>query len=460
MPGIERLTFPGVLRRGGREFRYSGALFAEPPRAPAVGSERRALWRCDAGVTMERDTVGILPMKRVGRIACTRNRSASARAANPSSGKSLGVVVRSTGRLDSQNGDPLLRIELSVRGMLLVGFALLAVVALVQLWSVVVLLLTSLILMGALLPYVTWLETKGVPRVAASLLLVFVIVLMLFLLFAVTVPAVVDQFRSLAEDLPGHARRLDEALRALGMQVNLKGRLSEIDWARWVSGPAVNYGARAALWLFSLITVSVLTVYLLIDAPKLAGIIYAFVPHGREPDAERVLNSLSRVVGGYVRGQVITSVAIGVYTFLVLTVARIPDALAFAVLAGFMDIIPIVGAIAAVGPPVLAAFELSSTRALVVLAALLAYQQFEDRYLAPNVYGSTLKLPPLVVLLAATCGAQLLGIAGVLLALPAAAAARLAVEYWLEHRQARLAPDLPRSEALAPETSARGSVNE
>jgi len=220
-----------------------------------------------------------------------------------------------------------------------------------------------------------------------------------------------------------------------------------------LSGSVASYGTRVVVALFSLVTVAVLTVYLLIDAPRLAGMIYTFVPQGREPEAERFLNSLSQVVGGYVRGQAITSAVIATYTFVVLSVVGVPDALAFAVLAGFMDIIPIIGAIVAVVPPVVAAFDLSPARALVVFGALLVYQQFEDRYLVPKVYGSTLKLPPLVVLLAAVCGAELLGVAGVLLALPAASAGRVLLEYWLERRQPALSSGLPADEPLAPDTA-------
>src|SRR5688500_1081192 len=131
--------------------------------------------------------------------------------------------------------------------MFVAGLAILAILALVKLWPIVLLLLTALIFMGALLPYVTWLVRKGVPRVAASLLIIFGIVLVLFLLFAITLPAVVDQFRSFASDLPGHARSLDEELLARGMQVDLETRLSEIDWGRLVSGSAVSYGTRAVV---------------------------------------------------------------------------------------------------------------------------------------------------------------------------------------------------------------------
>jgi predicted PurR-regulated permease PerM len=80
-----------------------------------------------------------------------------------------------------------------------------------------------------------------------------------------------------------------------------------------------------------------------------------------------------------------------------------------------------------------ATLGVSVERAGVVLVLLVIYQQFEDRYLVPKVYGATLGLPPLVVLLVVLAGGQLLGIMGVLLALPGVAASRVIIAYARQH---------------------------
>jgi predicted PurR-regulated permease PerM len=89
---------------------------------------------------------------------------------------------------------------------------------------------------------------------------------------------------------------------------------------------------------------------------------------------------------------------------------------------------------------VAAALQESSTQALIVLAALVAYQQFEDRILVPRVYGRTLNLPPVIVLIAVLAGAELLGITGVLLALPLTAAGRVGLDYLMQNREILLGP--------------------
>jgi predicted PurR-regulated permease PerM len=165
-----------------------------------------------------------------------------------------------------------------------------------------------------------------------------------------------------------------------------------------------------------------------------------------------MLEALGRVVGGYVRGQTITSAAIGVYTLLVLLAVDVENAYAYAVLAAFADIIPLVGAFIAVIPAGLNAFQESPTKGIIVVGLLVLYQQFEDRVLVPRVYGQTLNLPPIVVFIAVLVGAQLLGIVGVLLAIPAAAAGRVAVEFYLERRGLEpLGATVPETDVGAPD---------
>src|SRR5262249_11495623 len=133
------------------------------------------------------------------------------------------------------------------------------------------------------------------------------------------------------------------------------------------------------------------------------------------------------IVGGYMRGQVITSVAITVFTFGVLSAFRVDDALALAMFAGLTDVIPFVGGYIA-GAPALSAASSSGRGARGPVAALrVAYQEFESRILVPRVYGRTLRLSPAMVLLALLIGGTLLGILGALLALPIAAGAQMLV---------------------------------
>jgi predicted PurR-regulated permease PerM len=322
--------------------------------------------------------------------------------------------------------------------------------ALTQLWPILILIAVALLFMVALLPYVEWMVEKGLPRTVAVLILILGIIGVVAGLMALMVPAMVDEFTKLDEDLPEDARDAENFLDDFGIEVDLQQRARDFDWGDVISGEAAfDYGQRAVLVIFTIITVVVLTAYLLVDLPRLSRFFYQFIPPGREPEFEHLAESLSRVVGGYIRGQAVTSAAIGFYTLVVLLIVDVPNPVAFAVLAAFVDIIPLVGATIAVVLPTLSAFQESPTQAVIVLIALMAYQQFEDRFLVPRVYGATLNLPPIVVLIAVLVGGRLLGIAGVLLALPAAAIARVALDYVIERRG--VLPPLPTDEPVAPD---------
>lgn len=353
----------------------------------------------------------------------------------------------------------MLKIEISYRGMLLLGLAALSIWALIEVWPVVLLVITAFIFMAALLPYVDWLCRHGLHRVVAVLLMFLAVLGIVGGAVAVVVPAVVDEFRSVRDELPDDARDFEEFMSDLGFDTekwDLEGRARDIKWDELISGrAAVSYGQKVVLGVLSTITIIVLTAYLLVDTPRLSRFVYQFVPPEREADAREILQAFNRVVGGYVRGQVITSLIIGVYTLIVLLAVGVPNAIAFAVLAAFADIIPLVGAFIAIVPAAFAAFQESPTQALIVLIALLIYQQFEDRILVPRVYGQTLNLPALVVLLAVLVGGELLGIPGILLALPAAAAGRVMLDYYLERRRRfAVAEAEVVAAAIAPEESA------
>jgi predicted PurR-regulated permease PerM len=127
--------------------------------------------------------------------------------------------------------------------------------------------------------------------------------------------------------------------------------------------------------------------------------------------------------------------AIATFTFVYLEIIGVPNSLAFAVVAGLADVVPLVGSFVATIPPAAAALQESPSRAIAVIVGFAAYQQFEDRILVPRIYGHTLNLPPIIVLIAVLAGAELLGIMGVLLALPLTAAGRVLFDYGMERRR-------------------------
>lgn len=344
----------------------------------------------------------------------------------------------------------MLRIEISYRGLIAIAVALAGVWTFLKLWPVILLVLVSVLLMIGLLPFVDAMVRRGIGRVLSVLLLLVAILGFISLLFSVMVPALIEESQDAKDNLPESAREIENFLANFGINVELQDRAREFEWSDLLSGSdALNAGQRVLSATLGIITVIVMTAYLLADTPRMGRFIGQFIADDRKEEAERLFQAMTRVVGGYLRGQLITSLCIGVFTFVLLNILGVPNPLAFAVFAAFVDMIPLVGAIAATVPPTAAALQQSSTTALIVVVAMVVYQQFEDRYLVPRIYGRMLNLPPIIVLIAVLAGAELLGIMGVLLALPLTAAARVAVDFMIENRRLplvvvddqRLAPD-------------------
>jgi predicted PurR-regulated permease PerM len=158
------------------------------------------------------------------------------------------------------------------------------------------------------------------------------------------------------------------------------------------------------------------------------GSLFALVPRHFHLRMSRILLKLETIVGGYVRGQVITSILMAIFTFVVLLIARAPNASALAAFAGVADVLPYIGGILASGPAVIASTSHGASTAIGVAVALLAYQEFESRVIVPRVYGDALRLSPSVVLVSLLIGGTLMGVLGALLALPIAAGIRMLVE--------------------------------
>jgi predicted PurR-regulated permease PerM len=166
----------------------------------------------------------------------------------------------------------------------------------------------------------------------------------------------------------------------------------------------------------------------MIDRDRLRGGLFAVVPRSHHIRLSRIMMNLETIVGAYIRGQMVTSLLMALFTFLLLTACRVENALALAVFAGLADVLPYIGALLSVGPAVLAALARGPVVAMVVLVLMLVYEEFESRVLVPRVYGRALRLPSSVVLFALLAGGTLMGIVGAFLALPVAATAMMLVE--------------------------------
>ena len=348
-----------------------------------------------------------------------------------------------------------LRVDLTARTALVVLAIAACAWLLLELWEILVVIVVALMLVGMLNPLVERLQQRGMRRGHATGVVFGVLFLLVGGFLAVTLPRLVAQVQELvthfAESREIMARQLEQS----GFTAPLADSVRAID-NRFLPEKAKQYGLSygpKALEIFAYGVSSLfLSLYLLLDRDRMRGALFAIIPRAYHLRFARVLLNLEIIVGGYMRGQAVTSALMAVFTFVVLIIAGVPNALALALFAGLADVLPYVGALLACGPAVLAALSKGPTVAVTVMLVLMAYQELETRVIVPRVYGRVLRLPAAAVMTALLVGGKLLGILGALLALPIAAGVRMVIE--------ELRVDLPGDDVDDPVTRAKDEADE
>ena len=300
-----------------------------------------------------------------------------------------------------------------------------------RLLPVILVVVAALFIAGTLTPAVEWLEKKRLKRAWGISLAFTAMFAATLLVMAFTIPSLIDQVDELVKQEPALRGRIADLLARSGATAPLADSMRAFRYdalARSSSGTAFEYSARFVEMVAYVVSATFLALYVLIDRDRLRGGLFAIVPRKHHVRLSRILLKLEVIVGGYIRGQAITSALMGVFTFVLLSACGVHNALVIAVFAGIADVLPYVGVLLSVGSALAASLARGPLIAGIVLISMLAYEEFESRFLVPRVYGRALRLPSTIVLIALLAGGTLLGIIGVLLALPAAAAVRMLVE--------------------------------
>jgi predicted PurR-regulated permease PerM len=192
------------------------------------------------------------------------------------------------------------------------------------------------------------------------------------------------------------------------------------------------WGQVAASGVFTTGFVLITTLYLLLDGKRLYAWLLAYVPRKHREKMAMTVPEVSRVVCAYVRGQLLTSALFTVFVAILLYWLDVPAVLPLALLAGICDVIPVVGIIVATLPAAILALTVSPSAAAIVIVAYTVYHMFETYFIVPRVYGNTLRLSTLAVLIALIIGATLQGIVGAVLILPVVAAYPIIERIWLK----------------------------
>jgi predicted PurR-regulated permease PerM len=310
---------------------------------------------------------------------------------------------------------------------------------------IIVWLLIAVFLAVAINPLVALLEGRGLrPRwlsvTVGLLLLTGAIVALGWLL----IPPLVDQVNSFARALPGYVEDLVSGKGPLGFlerDYNIVERVREAVAKNGgaslfgLAGGVANVATSTLSAIAAIVTVLVMTIFLLLGGPRWLERFFSSLPDDSQPRYRELGHDLYRSVGGYVRGNVAISLVAGAAAAAVLFPLGADNVLALCVIVAVFDLIPLVGAtIGALIVAIVLAFD-SVTSVIVWGIFVIVYQQIENHFIQPVVYGRTVQLPAFAVFLAVLVGATLGGVIGALAAIPVASAIQILIRHHLRYRR-------------------------
>jgi predicted PurR-regulated permease PerM len=309
-----------------------------------------------------------------------------------------------------------------------------------------------LLLAMALNPAVEAFERIGGHRRGPAAAMVFV----LFLGFitgigALVLPTLIQQVSDFAKALPDYVRDLTSGQGPLGFLETKYHVVDRVQKAVDGNGAAsLAGGASAALdvtrsvatFVAAVVTITFMTIFMVLEGPRWVARGIELLPAAQQPEARELADEIYQLVGRYVTGNLLISLIAGVMTTIVLLALGVPFALALGLLVAVLDLIPLAGATLGAIIVTLVALTDSVTTAVIVIVFFIVYQQLENHLLQPLVYGRTVRLSPLAILLSVLIGVEVAGIVGALLAIPVGGTINILLEHWRRRRQATTAaPD-------------------
>jgi predicted PurR-regulated permease PerM len=300
----------------------------------------------------------------------------------------------------------------------------------------------------ALDPFVSWIERRARVRRAVAIGLSYLAVLLVLVAIGFTfVPKLVSEVNGFVQATPDYVSDLTHGRGRLGF---LERKYHVVEKVReevekggakrilGLSGTAFAITKGILTVIAATVTIVFLTFFMLLEGRGWVERLYTLLPEHAQPRWRRVGHDIYGTVGGYVTGNLLISLVAGVSATIVLLIMGVPYAVALGLLVGVLDLVPLAGATLAGIVVVSVSFLHSIPAGIVLTIFVIVYQQLENHFLQPVVYGRTVQLSPLVVLVSVLIGAQLAGILGALGAIPVAGSIQVVLRDMLAARRARL----------------------
>jgi predicted PurR-regulated permease PerM len=316
-------------------------------------------------------------------------------------------------------------------------------------WKVAVI-FPPLILAGAIVfilnPFITLLQRRGIPRLAGVAMTYLGFLAVAILIGLVMYPAVHDQGENLADRWPGIRTKMEHWVD--DRAESLKGTPFEFDRQKVTDAfsntdvsvrDQIDRVAEVGVKVFHVLLVMILTpifaFYLLVDLPHLKRVAEGLIPDGARPEILVLARRMNAAVGGFFRGQLVVASIVGVLASIGLLIIGLPFWLLIGMVAGFFNMIPLVGPyIGGIPALVIALTTKEPITAVWVVVIMVAVQQIDNHFISPIVMHRVVKLHPVLVMLALLLGGTLGGFFGLLVAVPTAAILKILIGHlWRVH---------------------------
>lgn len=297
-----------------------------------------------------------------------------------------------------------------------------------QIRGVILLIFVALIFALILDPLVNFLQKKWKWSRFVGVSLIY-LVLIAFIIFISTffIKPLVEQTTNLLLQLPGLLTSLEFLPGVEGFDKKLSSSL--LDQLTLSSGDIVKVGLGAFSNIIAIFSVLVFSFYLLLDFDKVKDSFVDFFPEKEQKKLKKLLSDIETKLGSWLRGQLILMLLIGLATFVGLSLLRVKYALPLALLAGFLEIIPMIGPTISAVPAIIVAGTDALWLGLATLLLYILVQQLENNFIVPKVMQKAVGFNPLVTIVALLTGGKLFGVAGALLAIPVLAISVIVVRF-------------------------------
>lgn len=305
------------------------------------------------------------------------------------------------------------KVEISHRTIVFAVLFLLGLWFLYFIRGIVLQLFVAFLLTTILAPAVTLLGKIKIPRGISILITYIFMIGILGGVIALIVPTLVQQTTNFINALPSY-------LTNIGVDSSISGEIVKSTLGRFgeVSGQILNITFSVFSDVISVITILVFTFYMLLTHNGRKGQINQLFGEEKGQKIGNVLTAVEEKLGKWAGGELILMLAVGTGVYLGLLLIGIPYALPLAVLAGLFEIIPTLGPIVSAVPAVLIGLGISPLAGIGAAAVGFLVQQLENYILVPKIMQKSAGVSPLLVLISITIGAKLMGIAGIIVAVP------------------------------------------